>query len=421
MPKIYARVTSLNNAAGRSDYISNPDRQDHIYNHEKSRDFDWKEYAEFEKNNQKSSVKNNEARELVVGLPNDISELPADERAEIGHALAKQILGEDRDYEFAFHFNKEMTNFHMHLIFSEREVAPEPEIKRYKRDMWYDKETNRMAKANAPGAELRYKKGQHMKNKDGSLRYDIQPFTKKDIKFKSKKWITQDVKEQIQQTLGEYGYQLELFDPNNEIKQRKLYKGATPEYLEYAQTWNLNAKEINSEHKHRLETFTAEKNKLISLHEKYDHKRYLKLNSKLLKTPSVKAEIQDLNQQRAEVIAEKENIIEKYQIKIDPKTPMSQFIEFLESMVEHIMSMFATSRDNLYRQAGTIEKVQKLVRAEKEKQEKQQKEHKPPVKEENRASEGLNSRLDDLFAEQRGNTPKSKMRSQRPKLDEFER
>lgn len=72
MAKVYARVTSLNNAVGRSDYISNPDRQDHIYNHEKSRDFDWKEYAEFEKNNQKSSVKNNEARELVVGLPNEI-------------------------------------------------------------------------------------------------------------------------------------------------------------------------------------------------------------------------------------------------------------------------------------------------------------------------------------------------------------
>lgn len=418
MAKVYTRVTSLNNAAGRSDYISNPDRQDHIFDAEKSRDFDWKEYAEFEKNNQKSSVKNNEARELVIALPNKLSELPSEKRKEIAHKLATDLLGNNRDYEFALHFNKPMTNFHMHLIFSEREVAPEAEIKRYKRDMWYDKETNRMAKANAPGAELRFKKGQPMKNKDGSLRYDTQPFTKKDPKFKEKKWITHEVKEIIQQTLGEYGYKLELFDPDNEIKQRKLYKGATPEYLEYAQTWNLNAKEINSEHKHRLETFTADKNKIISLHDNYDHKRYLKLNSKLLKTPSVKAEIQGLNQQRAEIITEKENIIEKYQIKIDPKTPMSQFIEFLESMVEHIMSMFVASRDNLYRQAGTIEKVQKLVRAEKEKQ---QKEHKTPVKEENRASKSLNTRMDELLSNSKGNTLETPKRSQKRNFDDFER
>lgn len=418
MAKVYARVTSLNNAVGRSDYISNPDRQDHIYNHEKNRDFDWKEYAEFEKNNQKTSVKNNEARELVFGLPNEIASLPSEERAEIGHAIAKDILGENRDYEFAFHFNEDMTNFHMHLIFSEREVAPEAEIKRYKRDMWYDKETNRMAKANAPNAELRYKKGQPMKNKDGSLRYDIQPFTKKDVKFKSKKWITQDVKEQFQQTLGRYGYQLDLYDPENEIKQRKLFKGSTPEYQQYVLTWNENAKEINKEHKNRLKSFTADKDKIISLHEKYDHERYLKLNSKFIQMPSVKAEIQALTQQRAEIIAEKENIVEKYNLSIDPKAPMKQFIEFLESMVNRIMALFTGSRDNLYRQAGTIEKVQELAQAEREKE---QKEHKPPVKEENRAPESLNNRLDDLFSKQRGNTLENQNRSQRPKLDELER
>lgn len=417
MAKVYSRMTKLNNAAGRSDYISNSDRQEHLIESEKSREFDWKTYADFEKNNQKSDLKNNEARELVVALPNEIFDLPSEKRKEIAHALATDLLGNNRDYEFALHFNESMTNFHMHLIFSEREVAPEAEIKRYKRDMWYDKETNRMAKANAPGAELRFKKGQPMKDKDGAFRYNTQPFSKKDAKFKSKSWLKES-QEQIQQTLSRYGYQLDLHDPENEIKQRKLYKGATPEYLEYAQTWNLNAKEINSEHKHRLETFTAEKNKLIALNAKYDHDRYLTLNGKFLKTPSVKAEIQGLNQQRAEVIAEKEKIIEKYEIKIDPKTPMSQFIEFLESMVEHIMSMFVASRDNLYRQAGTIEKVQKMAQTEREEQ---QKRHKPPVKEENRASKSLNTRMDELLSNSKGNTLETPKRSQKRNFDDFER
>lgn len=414
MAKVYARVTKLNHVAGRSNYISNPEKQEHIYTHEKSRDFDWKEYADFEKNNQKSSVKNNEARELVLWLPNEISELPEEVRAKIGHALATDILGNNRDYEFALHFNDSLTNFHMHLIFSEREVAPEAEIKRYKRDMWYDKETNRMAKANAPGAELRYKKGQPMKDKDGMLRYNVQPFSKKDPKFTTQRWITKDVKEQIQQTLGRYGYQLDLFDPKNEIKQRKLYKGASPEYLQYARTWNLKAKQINNDHKQRLETFTADKDHLIALHENYDHERFKQLNSKLLKLPAVKAEIQKLNHQRAEIIAEKENIVEKYNLSIDPKTPIKQFIEFLESMIDRIMALFIDSRDNLYRQAGTIEKVQNLVQSER-------KQNQKTLEREKRPSKGINNRLDELTSKPQGNTLENPKHSQRRNFDELER
>ena len=57
MAKIYSRVTKINNVAGRSDYISNPERQEFIKLTGKSRDFEWKEYAEFEKANQKSQEK----------------------------------------------------------------------------------------------------------------------------------------------------------------------------------------------------------------------------------------------------------------------------------------------------------------------------------------------------------------------------
>ena len=48
MAKIYSRVTKINNVVGRSDYISNPDRQEFLKLTGKSRDFEWKEYADFE-------------------------------------------------------------------------------------------------------------------------------------------------------------------------------------------------------------------------------------------------------------------------------------------------------------------------------------------------------------------------------------
>ena len=58
---------------------------------------------------------------------------------------ARDPLGENRDYEFALHFNHSQTNFHMHLLFSERERQTEQKPKIYKRDMWFDKTTNQKA------------------------------------------------------------------------------------------------------------------------------------------------------------------------------------------------------------------------------------------------------------------------------------
>ena len=39
MAKVYSRVSKINNVVGRSDYISNPDRQEFIKLTGKSRDF----------------------------------------------------------------------------------------------------------------------------------------------------------------------------------------------------------------------------------------------------------------------------------------------------------------------------------------------------------------------------------------------
>lgn len=246
MAKVYSRVTKINNVAGRRDYISNPDRQEFIKLTGKSRAFDWKDYADFEKMNQKSHAKNNEARELVIALPNEMSERLSDKILDdFSHDLAQELLGKKRDYEFALHFNQSQTNLHMHLLFSERERNTERQPKVYKRDMWFDKTTNRMTKAQAKNAECRYKKGDVMKDKHGHIKYDDDPFTKKDKAFTERSWLKAH-QETIQNVLAEYHYVLDIFDDTLEIAQKKLYKGASADYLEYAAHWNQMAYEANT-------------------------------------------------------------------------------------------------------------------------------------------------------------------------------
>lgn len=269
MAKVYSRVTKINDVAGRSDYISNPDRQEFIKLTGKSSDFKWKEYAEFEKENQKSQEKNNEARELVIALPNEMSESFSDKiLEEFSHDLAQELLGENRDYEFALHWNKAQTNFHMHLLFSERERKTERIPKVYKRDMWFDKTTNRMAKANAENAELRHEKGETMKDKQGNIRYDEAPFTKKDSKFTERSWLKSH-QETIQNVLAEYNYVLNIFDDKHEIAQKKLYKGASVDYLEYANHWNQTANRANKTLKKERTTLLEEYKVLKPLMSEY--------------------------------------------------------------------------------------------------------------------------------------------------------
>ena len=269
MAKIYSRVTKINNVVGRSDYISNSSRQEFIELTGKSSDFDWIEYAAFEKVNQRSQEKNNEARELVIALPNGMRHTFTDDVLEkFSHDLAQELLGKNRDYEFALHFNKLRTNFHMHLLFSERERISERKPKVYKRDMWFDKTTNRMAKVNAENAELRYKKGQVMKDKEGNIRYDDAPFTKKDKKFTERSWIKSHQKK-IQKVFSEYDYVLDLFDSKHEIAQKKLYKGASSDYIEYAQHWNRAAIQANKTLNKERSTLLDEYNVLKPLMDEY--------------------------------------------------------------------------------------------------------------------------------------------------------
>ena len=42
----------------------------------KNMEHEWSEYADFEKENQRSNVANNQGREIVIALPNELSKDP---------------------------------------------------------------------------------------------------------------------------------------------------------------------------------------------------------------------------------------------------------------------------------------------------------------------------------------------------------
>ena len=88
----------------------------------------------------------------------------------------------------ALHHNKRMTNFHIHLIFSERQLLEEPVIKTATRNMFYDERGN----------HVRTKK--EILDEAGNIRkrckvigkgevYEKKLFTSKNMKFKQEEFL----------------------------------------------------------------------------------------------------------------------------------------------------------------------------------------------------------------------------------------
>ena len=73
MANVYSRLTKINNAKGRSQYISDPKRQEEILLHKTDLEYGWSVIEDFEKLKSNVDKENWQARELVVALPNDLS------------------------------------------------------------------------------------------------------------------------------------------------------------------------------------------------------------------------------------------------------------------------------------------------------------------------------------------------------------
>ena len=245
MPSVYGQMTKISNASGRADYISNPDKQEEVVLHEIQMEHSWAFHSEFEKQHANSDKTNNEAREIIVALPNELYE-DKEKLKRVCDDLVKEITqGKPFDYEYAVHWNKAHTNLHLHFMWSERENVLEREPKVYAKDIWQDKETHKLAKANAEGAELVHHKGEVQKDKDGNIKYKDEPFKAKDVRFKNRSFV-QEKNEIISKTLAKYGFNLRVQTKDSPyLSQKKEYKGASQDYIENCRAYNSAVKRYN--------------------------------------------------------------------------------------------------------------------------------------------------------------------------------
>jgi MobA/MobL family. len=193
----FVQHTKLPDVAGRIRYISSEEEQEYLYAvYDTAPERFWQDLArENQRDYKRSGTSGNciEARELIIALPKVYYEKgpPHDK-------LLKYFVDGFKDkYDVectaALHHNHDRTNYHIHLIFSERRLLAEPEVKIAKRNMYYDPQ----------GKHLRTAK--EAKDDNGNLLpgykmipkgdpYETHIFEKKDPIFKGKAF-TEEVKE----------------------------------------------------------------------------------------------------------------------------------------------------------------------------------------------------------------------------------
>ena len=149
----------------------------------------------------------------------------------------------------ALHHNKRKTNYHIHLIFIERKLLPEPDIKIATRSVFYDETGKRIR----PKKEITGEDGQIRKGctviKKGEI-YESHLFTVKDDKFKSEPFL-REVKEiytdLINRHISNPEQQLKVFDKNSVYLPTKKIGKNNPKAAEIEtdnaarQEWNRTA------------------------------------------------------------------------------------------------------------------------------------------------------------------------------------
>lgn len=252
MANVYGRVAKISNAVGRSNYINDEERQEEIVLHKENMQHSWEEHSSFEKEHQKTNVANNEALEVHVALPNELAQ-DKEKLESVCDDLVKDIVGFNKDYEYSVHWNHNRTNLHAHILFSERENQKDLEPKIYKKDIWQDRDTHRLAKAHAENAELVHKKGDIQRDKEGNIKYKTDIFKPKDTQYIKRNWV-HDVREITQKILKSHGYELDITTKESPyLAQKKLYKGASADYIEKAKEWNEEVKRYNKGVKQHIE------------------------------------------------------------------------------------------------------------------------------------------------------------------------
>ena len=215
----FIRMYKLPDVCGRVDYISNPSRQEHLYAaYTTVKPEFWKLLAEqaqfdFWRSNQKES-KCIEARELIIALPESFQRIEPETLLKIFAEKFRIEYG--MQCTAALHHNRTKTNYHIHLVFADRELLREKEVKIASRNMFY----------NEKGRHVRTKK--EILDEAGNIRpgcrilpkgepYEMRYFSARKDEFKSSRFLP-EVKQMYTGLINELATdeadRQEVFDPS---------------------------------------------------------------------------------------------------------------------------------------------------------------------------------------------------------------
>lgn len=139
----FIRMSKLPDVRGRITYISSHAKQENLYAVYETTDRRY--WTELAKCNQQEFLKSGaegkciEAREFIIALPESFPNIyEPDKLLQLVTDHFKEKYGVE--CVSALHHNKRKTNYHIHLIFSEQELLPEPIEKTATRNMFYDEQ-----------------------------------------------------------------------------------------------------------------------------------------------------------------------------------------------------------------------------------------------------------------------------------------
>ena len=192
---VYIRMHKLTNVRGRITYITSTAKQENLYAvyHTCERPFWTKLVKENQADFKRSGTAGSciEARELVIALPESFVKYDPQELLKEYVEFYKARYGVE--CIAALHHNKAKTNYHIHLIFSERKLLPEPEQKIATRNLFYDVNGRRCRTKKEILSESGEVKPGCKIIKKGEV-YEEHFFEKKDERFKRKNFLA-EVKE----------------------------------------------------------------------------------------------------------------------------------------------------------------------------------------------------------------------------------
>ena len=248
----FIQMSKLSDVKGRISYISDPKRQEHLYATFSTREdlTFWNDLAkecreEFKRFG--TEGKCIEARELIIALPEEYTQFdPNLVLREFTEQFKKRY---DVECVSALHHNKTKKNYHIHLIFSERRLLPEPEVKIATRSVFYDELGKRVrAKKEITGEDGKIREGCTVIKK-GEI-YESHLFTAKDDVFKNELFLDeakQFYTALINRHIHDPERRLKVFDPNSVYLPTKKIGKNNPKAAEMEvdnaarQDWNRTA------------------------------------------------------------------------------------------------------------------------------------------------------------------------------------